>query len=74
MQRQKTPKGPPTQQNVRLSLAPDTALLEMLDRPWPFATSRHRRLRMALRLGLDALAQKTPDEFRALVLDEIEHR
>lgn len=38
---------------------------------WPFPTSRHRRMCMALRLGLAALAEKTPDEFRALVLDEI---
>lgn len=54
----------------RLTIAPTPKILALLDGEWPLEVPRHRLMRIGMQVGLRALADLEPNEFRQLVVDD----
>ncbi|HET9954543.1 MAG TPA: hypothetical protein VFQ61_08560 [Polyangiaceae bacterium] len=52
---------------VRVAIAPNQTILDLLDQEWPLTVPKHRLMRIALEAGLRALADLDEEAFRHVV-------
>ena len=55
---------------VRVAIAPNQAILDLLDQEWPLTVPKHRIMRIALEMGLRTLADLDAQAFRRVVTQD----